>query len=647
MATSPSARPGAPAAAAAEKMPLTIMFAATLAAFIATFNETFLNVGFTHIMADFGIGVSSVQWLATAYMLGAAVMTPTAGFFIRRFSTKPLFLATASTWIIGGVITATAPGFAVLLVGRIIQSVGTGLLVPIGMMIVLTVAPRPKLGTFMGLKGAMTTLGPSVAILASGMILEFSTWRGLCWAFTILAVIVFIVGAATVYNLSDNVKATLDVPSVTLVAIALLGLLYGISTVFGPAKLAAVISLVVGFAALFFFVKRQNSIADPLVDLRPLSVFPFAAGVLINVIALIIVFSMNILVPMHLQSVQGTTGLQASLVLFPAIMLAVVFGPVAGKIYDSKGAKIILPLGMLLMAVFSLTTSWAMGQDTLWLMTVLYMPAILGSALAIGPVQSFALSSLPRALNPHGVTIFATSFQVAGCVGTALSTGIYGAFAASGGGTDAAAAANRGFLVVGGVLFVLAAVAVVVGWTGTRATASHTSTGGADETDAGEAVSPAADTLVATLMREDIYSLSPNDTIRQALHMFVDKRISGAPLLDDDRKLAGFVSDGDVLDVIGDSVPAFTTPYALLAHNDSAEFETDVAAVLDQPVSSIATKSVITVNVNDDLGHISSVLADKHLKKTPVVADDGTVVGIINRSDINRYLVSTFVAAAD
>lgn len=128
--------------------------------------------------------------------------------------------------------------------------------------------------------------------------------------------------------------------------------------------------------------------------------------------------------------------------------------------------------------------------------------------------------------------------------------------------------------------------------------------------------------------------------------MFVDQRISGAPLLSDDRTLAGFVSDGDVLDVIGDSVPAFTTPYALLAHNDSTEFGTDVAAVLDRPVSSIATKSVITVNVNVDLGRISAVLADKHLKKAPVVADDGTVVGIINRSDINRYLVSTFVPVA-
>ena len=186
-------------------------------------------------------------------------------------------------------------------------------------------------------------------------------------------------------------------------------------------------------------------------------------------------------------------------------------------------------------------------------------------------------------------------------------------------------------------------LAMVLGWTGTRATASTPSPSAPAEGGVQEGATPVSDALVATLMREDVYYLSPDDTIRQALHMFVDKRISGAPLLDGDFKLAGFVSDGDVLDVIGDPVPAFTTPYALLAHKNSTEFRTDVAAVLDRPVSSIATKSVITVNVQDDLGHISSVLADKHLKKAPVVTDDGTVVGIINRSDINRYLVSTFV----
>ncbi|MCT1695607.1 MFS transporter [Corynebacterium sanguinis] len=611
-----------------------IMVAAALAAFIATFNETFLNVGFTPIMADLGVTVPTVQWLATAYMLGTAVMTPTAGFFITRFGTKPLFLASTSTLVIGGIVTALAPNFPFLLAGRIIQSIGTGLLVPIGMMIALTVSPKPKIGKYMGIMGSMTTLGPSIAILASGFILELtdSNWRALCWAFTALSALVFVVGAATVYNISESEKARLDYPSLVLVAIGLIGLLYGISTIFGPAKLTAAAAFFVGAVALGLFVKRQGTIANPLINLAPLRVFPFTAGVVINVVALIIVFSMNILVPTHLQSVQGTSGLTASLVLFPAILCAAVFGPIAGNIYDAHGARWLLPAGMTLMAIFALATAYTMRVDALWMITLVYIPAIVGSALTIGPVQSFALGSLPRQLNPDGVTIFSTSFQIAGCLGTVLSTGIYGAVLARGEGTDTA---NTGFFLVGAVLFALALAAAVLGYTGTRATADAPRT---------EATPVAPDSLVSRLMKTDVYHLAPDATIREALHLFVSNRISGAPLITNGT-LRGFVSDGDVLNAISDSVPAFTTPYALLKNEDSPEFSTDVSAVLDRRVASIATEPVITVNVNDDLGHISAVLADRHLKKAPVVDDAGHVVGVINRSDINRFLVSTYIDA--
>ncbi|MEX3557913.1 MULTISPECIES: MFS transporter [unclassified Corynebacterium] len=637
MAASHSAAP----AQSAKPAGLSIIIAAAFSAFLATFNETFLNVAFTPIMADFGVEVTTVQWLATAYMLGAAVMTPTAGFFFRRFNTKPLYLATTATLIIGSVVAALAPNFTVLLLGRIIQSLGTGLLVPIGMNIALTVAPREKLGTFMGLMGAMTTLGPSVAIVVSGGLLELASWRLLLWFFGGLALISFIVGWIVVYNISEHAKTTLDALSVALVAVALIGLLYGISTIFGPQRLVAIAAIVIGALALAAFVRRQRTSADPLIDLRPLGVFAFRAGVTINIVALIIVFSMNILVPIHLQSVHGTTGLTASLVLFPAILMAVILGPVAGKIYDARGPQLILPLGMALMAVFSLATSWAMSGEVLWAITLWYIPAIVGSALAIGPVQSFALSKLPRHLNAHGVTIFSTSFQVAGCIGSAVSTGIYGAFVASGQGADEAA--NRGFLAVGALLFILAAGAAVLAVAGTRSRTAHDAAATAPEADA--AAPAVTDSLVSQLMKTEVYHLPPAATIRQALQVFVDKRISAVPLLAADGTLRGIVSDGDVLGALGTQVPRFTTPYAFLIHHGEDEFSVEVAAVLDKQVADIATTDVVTVATEDDLGTISAVLAERHLKKAPVVDAAGRVVGVINRSDINRYLVATYVSA--
>ena len=115
------------------RKPAVTLFVAAFAAFLATFNETFLNVGFAPIMESLSVDVSTVQWLATAYMLGAAVMVPVSAFAYRSFPTRPLFCATTALLVIGSVVGALAQNFAVLLIGRIIQALGTGMLIPIGM----------------------------------------------------------------------------------------------------------------------------------------------------------------------------------------------------------------------------------------------------------------------------------------------------------------------------------------------------------------------------------------------------------------------------------------------------------------------------------------------------------------------------------
>ena len=168
-----------------------IIATAAFAAFLATFNETYLNIGFSPIMNDFGVGVSTVQWLSTAYMLGAAVMVPVSAFLYRSVPTKPLFLITTSFLIIGSIVGALAGNFTVLLIGRIIQSIGTGMLIPIGMNITLDAAPREKLGTFMGIMGAMTTLGASLSVIIAGFLLFIAGWRVLLWVFAGLSLLCF------------------------------------------------------------------------------------------------------------------------------------------------------------------------------------------------------------------------------------------------------------------------------------------------------------------------------------------------------------------------------------------------------------------------------------------------------------------------
>lgn len=646
MSSSTTARPSQ----APIQKPALILAVAAFAAFLATFNETFLNVGFAPIMADLGVDVSTVQWLATAYMLGAAVMVPVSAFAYRSFPTRPLFCVTTALLVVGSVIGGLAQGFAVLLVGRIVQALGTGMLIPIGMNITLEVAPREKLGSYMGIMGAMTTLGPSSSVILAGLILAVADWHMLLWVFAALSALCLLAGAVILRDIAQLTHPRLDVPSVILIGLALIGILYGVSTVFNGSILVALIAAVLGILLLVVFVRRQGSIAEPLIDLRPLSIAPFTVGVIVNMLSLLTIFAMNIIVPTFMQSVLGTPPLLASLTLFPAILCSCIISPIAGRIYDKHGPGILLPLGFACIAVFSVLTSAFIATASPIVLALLYVPVICGSALIIGPVQSFALSRLAFELNPHGVTIMSTGFQIAGCIGSSVFTGVYAAVGAGAAATGVAAAqANAtGMLAAGVLVGVVSLIGVGLAlWIRKVAQSAPVAEGSWEEAevareaqDAGILSGPA----LASIMKTEVYAVREDDLVADAMRLFADKGISGAPVVDGAGRLVGFVSDGDVMRGLADQVPAFKSAWSFVVELDNADFERTTREVMGMPVARIATRDVVSVGIDDEMGQVARVLAERHLKKAPVV-QDGRMVGIINRSNITNYAVGHYLDA--
>ena len=623
--------------------PRMIIVVAAFAAFLATFNETYLNVAFAPIMVDLGVDVNTVQWLATAYMLGAAVMVPVSAFVYRSLPTRPLFCGTVALLVVGSVIAALAPNFPVLLVGRIVQSLGTGMLIPIGMNITLEAAPREKLGTYMGIMGAMTTLGPSVSVILAGVLLSVAPWRVLLWVFAGLSLLCLLSGAVLLGNIAKLTHPRLDALSVALIGLALVGILYGVSTAFNGNLVISIACIVVGCVLLVPFVKRQRTLEQPLIDLRPLSVAPFAIGVVANMISLITIFSMNILVPTYMQSVLGTPSLVASLVLFPAILMSCFASPVAGRIYDKHGAGVLLPVGFLLIAVFSALVAVIIPSGNVMLLAICYIPVICGSALVIGPVQSFALSKLPRELNPHGVTVMSTGFQIAGCIGSSVFVGIYASIIAGrmAAGVDMVAASSAGFLWAGACVAVVALIGFALAL---RIRAIEKEAKPAVATAPAMAVEGAS--ALRSIMKTDVFTLGRAQTVAEALRLFVDKGISGAPVVDEGGMPVGFVSDGDIMRHLADQVPAFKSAYSFVVEQDNADFEATLAKLMEMPVSTIATNGVITVDASAGMGEVARVLADRRLKKAPVM-ENGKMIGIINRSNVTRYSVNRYFAALE
>lgn len=431
-----------------------ILMITAFAVFLATFNETFLNIAFNTIGGEFGIDLSVVQWLASGYMLGAAIMVPLSAFLYRRIPTKVLFLGTTACFIVGSIVAGLSTNFVVLLIGRIIQALGSGLLIPIAMNIVLDIAPKEKLGSYMGIMGAMTTLGPSLSLIVAGALLSFADWHVLFWVFGGLCVILFVLAAIFLGNVSRLGKPKLDALSVVLISLALIGILYAISTVFGCWWIA-LITFAVGIAMLVLFVLRQKRIPEPLINLAPFRSKIFNLSLLANIITLIMIFAFNIVVP-YVLAERGVSAMTSSLVLFPAIFLSCIVAPFAGKIYDKHGTRFLLPVGMAMMAVFAALLAFFISSPSIVLLAVLYVPFVIGSALIIGPAQSHALSHLEPQNAPHGVTLFSTGFQIAGSIGTSVFSSAYSATAVT------FASSQSAFWLVGLLVAALAVVGVVI-----------------------------------------------------------------------------------------------------------------------------------------------------------------------------------------
>lgn len=617
---------------------------AAAAAFLATFNETFLNVAFNPIMSDFGVDVNTVQWLTTGYLLVAAVFVPVSNVLYHRFSTRPLFVSVVAIMVVGSFVGALAPSFTVLLIARLLQAIGTGLLTPIGMNVTLAVSPREKLGMNMGIMAAMTTLGPSLAIVLSGVLLTVAPWTTLLWVFGGLSFLVMLAGAFVLRNVADLGRPKLDVASFLLVAVGLVGILYGVSAAFGGTLLWAVVSIVVGLVALWLFVRRQRAIEHPLIDLRPFSSPRFVIGVLMTMLGLAFVFAMNVTIPLFLQSAHGMSLLGASLTLAPGILLTVVMGPIAGRLFDRHGGRWSIPLGFLVMAVFVTLVGVAAGNDSILLFGALYVPGVLATAFVIGPSQTFALAQLDREVSPHGVTVVSTSFQIAGSVGTSLAAGIYGILTAM----NAEAGASEFDSLVTGFrgAVVLVVVTSIIGII--LAVAAHRSK------RSGQSADPAAteqgevqDNGLSAIMKTDVYTLSTDQSVLSALQTFTDRGISGAPIVNGNGTLAGFLSDGDVMRYLSAAHPSSTSIYsfAIGAEDDLEQAMADLAGL---NVMKLATHEVLTIDADSSVADAVAALSDAHIKKVPVVdGEDGVMVGVVSRSAINRLAISGYLRSRE
>lgn len=404
----------------AKNMALVLM----LGAFIGLFSETALNMALTNIMEDFIVSAATAQWLTTGYLLTLGILVPVSALLIRWFSTRQLVVVSFTLSIIGSIIAALAPTFSMLLIGRIVQALGTGILLPLMMNVILVIFPIYKRGMVMGLMGLVITTAPAVGPTIAGLIVDALDWSYIFWLSLLLYVIILIFGLKQIDNVSTITKPKIDVLSIVLSTLGFGGLIYSLSSIAEKSITTPIVysSLLVGIIALALFIMRQLTMKTPMINLHVFKYPMFTLGIIQLFIGMLLILSTAILLPLYLKGSLLYSAAVAGLILLPGSVLNAALAPVVGKNFDKVGAKKLLPIGFILTFIGAvLFVSTITADVAIWKIIVSNMVFFAGVAFIIMPAQTNGLNQLPRQLYSDGSAVMNTLQQIAGAAGTAVA----------------------------------------------------------------------------------------------------------------------------------------------------------------------------------------------------------------------------------
>lgn len=397
-----------------------------VAAFIVILNETTINIAIPNLMRDLKVTETTAQWLATGFLLTTGVLIPTTGYLLQKFTTRALFIAAMSTFCLGMLIAGLAPTFPVLLLGRIVQALGMGVMMPLLMTVILALIPPERRGAAIGLVVVVIAVAPAIGPTLSGLIMGVLSWR---WVFLLILPIALgalAYGAKTLVNVTEVSDPTLDVPSVFISMLAFGGIVFGFSHIAGEGQggislsATALVPLLVGFVMLGVFIHRQLHIESPLLNLRAFSYKMFALAMATMGTLTLSLFGSFMLLPLYLQKVRHLDPTPAGLVLLPGGVLLGIASPIAGRLFDRYGPRVLTFVGAtcLMGALWSYSRMTASTPIPLIVLT--NCAQMLSMALLMTPVQTTGLNQLPRHLHSHGNAINGTIQQVSGAIGTSV-----------------------------------------------------------------------------------------------------------------------------------------------------------------------------------------------------------------------------------
>ncbi|UTR13137.1 multidrug efflux MFS transporter [Salipaludibacillus sp. LMS25] len=401
-----------------------VLVAALLIAgsFIAILNQTLMITAIPPIMQEMTITANTGQWLTTVFMLVNGIMIPISAFLLEKFTTRQLFLSAMGIFTLGTLIGAVATNYPVLLTGRIIQSAGAGVMLPLMQTVFLLIFPVERRGAAMGYIGLVISFAPAIGPTLSGWVTSNYEWRFLFYGILPLAIIMIVVAYIKMPNVTNLKNPKVDPISIILSSFGFGGLLYGFTSAGnnGWGSPITITVLLVAVIAVVVFVMRQLRMAHPMLEFRVFKKRIFTLSTIICSIGFLGLIGLETIIPLYMQNMRGFSAVEAGIVLFPGALIAGLMAPITGRIFDKIGARALAIPGLMIMTVSTFALLFIDTTTSLMFLTIMYAVRMFGFSMVMMPVNTAGLNAMPREWIPHGAAMTNTIRQMAASIGTAL-----------------------------------------------------------------------------------------------------------------------------------------------------------------------------------------------------------------------------------
>ncbi|QJD86090.1 DHA2 family efflux MFS transporter permease subunit [Cohnella herbarum] len=388
-------------------------------------DSTVVNVALSKFEEEFGSSLNTIQWTFTGYTLALSAVIPLAGWMTDKFGPKRIFMITIALFTLGSALCAAAQTIDQLIIFRVIQGLGGGMVMPIGIAMIFRLAPPERRGSVMGMLGIPMLMAPALGPVLSGWLIENATWH---WIFLInvpIGIVALFVGAKYLPKFPQGKPPALDMIGMILAPIAFSSIAYGVSEG-GRNSWSAdqtVIALAVGGLALLLFVLVELRHRQPLLELRVFRSSDFTRGVLLTWTVQIALFGAMILVPVYLQNVMQYSAFETGLIMLPQAIGSMIFMPIGGRLFDKIGARPLAIVGLLSVScALYLLSGVQLDTPLIQILIPLFMVGS-GMGLSMMSLNTHVLNAAPRELVSRVTPLTTAAQQVVSSFAVAGLTG--------------------------------------------------------------------------------------------------------------------------------------------------------------------------------------------------------------------------------